>query len=107
MAWTRPRGRVASEKTGGGAGVSVVADRWLTIGPPGQPDVAFTLNVPGLPLFDPDTAGQVTAFVAQGKAGGFILSCDDCQAADGPAGAPARLSGPSSRRGRRWRAGGR
>jgi predicted enzyme related to lactoylglutathione lyase len=36
--------------------------------------------VPGPPLFDPDTARQVTAFVAEGKAGGVILASDDCQA---------------------------
>ena len=54
--------------------------RWLTVGPPGQPDVAFTLNVPGPPLFDADTAGRVADFVAQGMTGGFILACDDCQA---------------------------
>jgi catechol 2,3-dioxygenase-like lactoylglutathione lyase family enzyme len=54
--------------------------RWLTVGPPGQPDVAFTLNVPGPPLFDPDTAAEVLASLAQGKMGGFILACDDCQA---------------------------
>lgn len=54
--------------------------RWLTVGAPGQPDMAFTLNVPGPPLFDPDAADQIIALVAQGKAGGFILQCDDCQA---------------------------
>lgn len=54
--------------------------RWLTVGPPGQPDVAFTLNVPGPPLFDPDTAREVTASVAQGKMGGVIMACDDCEA---------------------------
>jgi catechol 2,3-dioxygenase-like lactoylglutathione lyase family enzyme len=30
--------------------------RWLTVGPPGQPDVALTLNVPSPPMFDPETA---------------------------------------------------
>lgn len=53
--------------------------RWLTVGPPGSPDVAFTLNVPGPPLFDDETAAEVLRFVAQGKTGGFILNCDDCQ----------------------------
>jgi catechol 2,3-dioxygenase-like lactoylglutathione lyase family enzyme len=54
--------------------------RWLTVGPPGQPDVAFTLNEPGAPLFDPDVADEVKASVAQGRAGWFILACDDCEA---------------------------
>ena len=53
--------------------------RWLTVGPAGQPDVALILNVPGPPLFDPDTAAHVAASVAEGKTGGFILACDDCQ----------------------------
>jgi catechol 2,3-dioxygenase-like lactoylglutathione lyase family enzyme len=54
--------------------------RWLTVGPPGQPDVAFTLNVPGPPLFDPEATEQVKAVMAQGRLAGFILACDDCQA---------------------------
>ena len=54
--------------------------RWLTVGPPGQPDVAFTLNVPTPPLFDKDTAEAILALLAQGRMGGFILACEDCQA---------------------------
>lgn len=54
--------------------------RWLTIGPPSQPDVAFVLNVPSPPLFDPATAEEVTSLVARGVMPGFILSCDDCDA---------------------------
>ena len=53
--------------------------RWLTVGPAGQPDVAFTLNVPGPPLFDQESADEVLRVLAQGKMGGFILNCDDCQ----------------------------
>jgi catechol 2,3-dioxygenase-like lactoylglutathione lyase family enzyme len=53
--------------------------RWLTVGPPAQPDVAFTLNVPGPPLFDQESADEVLRFLAQGKMGGFLLACDDCQ----------------------------
>ena len=53
--------------------------RWLTVGPPAQPDVAFTLNVPGPPLFDRESADEVLRALAQGKMGGFILGCDDCQ----------------------------
>ena len=41
--------------------------RWLTVGPAGQPDVAFTLNVPGPPLFDRESADEVLRFLAQGK----------------------------------------
>jgi catechol 2,3-dioxygenase-like lactoylglutathione lyase family enzyme len=53
--------------------------RWLTVGPPAQPDVAFTLNVPGPPLFDPETAAGILRDLAQGKMGGFLLGCDDCR----------------------------
>ncbi|WP_217914447.1 VOC family protein [Miltoncostaea marina] len=54
--------------------------RWLTVGPPGQPDIAFTLNVPAPPVFDEQTAAEVRTAVAQGRMGGFILNCDDCRA---------------------------
>jgi catechol 2,3-dioxygenase-like lactoylglutathione lyase family enzyme len=54
--------------------------RWLTVGPPGQPDIAFILNVPGPPLFDRETSEAVLAAVAQGRMGGFMLETDDCQA---------------------------
>ena len=53
--------------------------RWLTVGPPAQPDVAFTLNVPGPPLFDEETAAGLLRDLAQGKMSGFLLGCDDCQ----------------------------
>jgi catechol 2,3-dioxygenase-like lactoylglutathione lyase family enzyme len=54
--------------------------RWLTVGPPGQPDIAFILNVPGPPVFDPATAEAVLGMVAQGAMGGGMIGCDDCQA---------------------------
>lgn len=54
--------------------------RWLTVGPPRQPEVAFTLNVPAPPLFDPGTAAEVVGLIARGVMPGFILSCDDCRA---------------------------
>jgi uncharacterized glyoxalase superfamily protein PhnB len=54
--------------------------RWLTVGPPGQPDIALTLNVPSPPMFDPDTAAAVLDLVARGLTGGYMLATDDCQA---------------------------
>jgi catechol 2,3-dioxygenase-like lactoylglutathione lyase family enzyme len=54
--------------------------RWLTVGPVGQPDVAFTLNVPGPPMFDPATTEQLKDVMAKGAAGGFILGTEDCRA---------------------------
>jgi predicted enzyme related to lactoylglutathione lyase len=56
--------------------------RWLTVGLPGQSDVAITLmSVPGPPVFDADTREQLQALVAKGAAGGLFFSTDDCQAA--------------------------
>jgi catechol 2,3-dioxygenase-like lactoylglutathione lyase family enzyme len=54
--------------------------RWLTVGLPGQQDVAFVLNVPGPPVMDAETAGVLRDLVAKGVAGGFHFSTDDCQA---------------------------
>ena len=55
--------------------------RWLTVGVPGQPDVALTLmTVPGPPVFDAETSEQLKALVAKGAAGGLFFSTDDCQA---------------------------
>jgi catechol 2,3-dioxygenase-like lactoylglutathione lyase family enzyme len=55
--------------------------RWLTVGPPGQPEVALALlAIPGPPVFDGDTAEQVKTVVAKGAAGGLFFSTDDCQA---------------------------
>jgi catechol 2,3-dioxygenase-like lactoylglutathione lyase family enzyme len=55
--------------------------RWLTVGLPGQPDVALTLMaVPGPPVFDADTQDQLKTLMARGAAGGLFFSTDDCQA---------------------------
>ncbi len=55
--------------------------RWLTVGPPGQSDVAITLMaVPGPPVFDADTREQIKALMAKGAAGGLFFSTDDCRA---------------------------
>jgi catechol 2,3-dioxygenase-like lactoylglutathione lyase family enzyme len=56
--------------------------RWLTVGPPGQPDIAIVLMaVPGPPVMDAETAEQVRALMAKGFAGTIFLTTDDCQAA--------------------------
>jgi catechol 2,3-dioxygenase-like lactoylglutathione lyase family enzyme len=55
--------------------------RWLTVGVPGQPDVAVTLMaVPGPPVFDAETREQILALLAKGAAGGLFFSTDDVQA---------------------------
>ena len=55
--------------------------RWLTVGPVGQPDFAITLMaIPGPPVLDAETAGQVRELMAKGFAGTVFLTTDDCQA---------------------------
>jgi catechol 2,3-dioxygenase-like lactoylglutathione lyase family enzyme len=52
--------------------------RWLSVGVPGQDDVALTLMaVPGPPVFDEETRDQLNALVAKGAAGGLFFSTDD------------------------------
>ncbi|NLT06073.1 MAG: VOC family protein [Solirubrobacterales bacterium] len=55
--------------------------RWLTVGPAGQPDIAIVLMaIPGPPMVDDETAGQVETLMAKGFAGTVFLVTDDCQA---------------------------
>ena len=54
--------------------------RWLTVGPPGQEDVAIVLMpIPGPPVMDSETADQVRTVMAKGFAGTVFLATDDCQ----------------------------
>jgi len=53
--------------------------RWLTVGVPGQDDVALTLmTVPGPPVFDEETRSKLLDLVARGAAGGLFFNTDDC-----------------------------
>jgi len=55
--------------------------RWLTVGPSGQPDIAIVLMaIPGPPVMDEETTGQVRNLVAKGFAGTIFLATDDVQA---------------------------
>ncbi len=55
--------------------------RWLTVGPPGQEDVTIVLMaIPGPPVMDAETAGQVSDLMAKGFAGTVFLTTEDCQA---------------------------
>jgi catechol 2,3-dioxygenase-like lactoylglutathione lyase family enzyme len=55
--------------------------RWLTVGPPGQEDVSITLMaIPGPPVMDPETAGQVRDLMSKGFAGTVFLTTDDIHA---------------------------
>jgi catechol 2,3-dioxygenase-like lactoylglutathione lyase family enzyme len=54
--------------------------RWLSVGVPGQPDVAIALMaVPGAPVFDDETREQILALVSKGAATGLFFSTDDVQ----------------------------
>ena len=55
--------------------------RWLTVGPPAQPDIAIALMaIPGPPVMDADTGEQVRSLVAKGFAGTVFLTTDDIHA---------------------------
>ena len=55
--------------------------RWLTVGVPGQDDVALTLMaVPGPPVFDEETRAQILALMAKGAASGLFFEADDVKA---------------------------
>ena len=55
--------------------------RWLTVGVPGQEDVAIVLMaVPGPPVFDEETSSKLKDLVAKGAAGGLFFAADDIDA---------------------------
>jgi catechol 2,3-dioxygenase-like lactoylglutathione lyase family enzyme len=55
--------------------------RWLSVGVPGQQDVAITLMaVPGPPVFEEETRAQIHALLAKGASGGLFFTTDDCRA---------------------------
>jgi catechol 2,3-dioxygenase-like lactoylglutathione lyase family enzyme len=55
--------------------------RWLTVGIPGQQDVALALlAVPGPPVFDDETSATLKELVAKGAAGGLFFATDDVHA---------------------------
>jgi uncharacterized glyoxalase superfamily protein PhnB len=54
--------------------------RWLTVGVPGQEDVAITLMaIPGPPVFDEDTRKKITDLMATGASCGLFFATDDVQ----------------------------
>jgi catechol 2,3-dioxygenase-like lactoylglutathione lyase family enzyme len=54
--------------------------RWLTIGPPGQPELSLILSEPAPPVVDPEAAEQLLALTAKGAMPGGIFRTDDCRA---------------------------
>jgi catechol 2,3-dioxygenase-like lactoylglutathione lyase family enzyme len=55
--------------------------RWLTVGPPDQPDVNLILSVPSPPAIDAATVKPLLELVAKGALGPGILRTEDCRAA--------------------------
>jgi len=54
--------------------------RWLSVGVPGQTDVALALlPIPGPPVFDEETQNALKTIVAKGAAGGLFFSTEDVQ----------------------------
>jgi predicted enzyme related to lactoylglutathione lyase len=53
--------------------------RWVTVGPPDQPDMEIILLVPGPPMMDPESAEQCKALVAKGAFGIGAFETDDCK----------------------------
>ena len=55
--------------------------RWLSVGVPGQDDVAIVLMaIPGPPVFEEETRAQIHALLAKGASGGLFFATDDCRA---------------------------
>jgi catechol 2,3-dioxygenase-like lactoylglutathione lyase family enzyme len=55
--------------------------RWLSVGVPGQDDVAITLMaVPGPPVFEEETRKQIQDLLAKGASGGLFFAADDVHA---------------------------
>jgi catechol 2,3-dioxygenase-like lactoylglutathione lyase family enzyme len=59
--------------------VSMDTFRWLTVGPPGQPEFELILADPGPPMLDPESAAQIRAMVAKGALGAGVFATDDVQ----------------------------
>jgi catechol 2,3-dioxygenase-like lactoylglutathione lyase family enzyme len=53
--------------------------RWLTVGPPTQPDLEINLMALGPPL-PPEDVEPLSQLVAKGSMGAIIFTTDDCRA---------------------------
>jgi catechol 2,3-dioxygenase-like lactoylglutathione lyase family enzyme len=52
--------------------------RWLSVGVPGQDDVAITLMaIPGPPVFEEETRQKIQDLLARGASGGLFFATDD------------------------------
>ena len=55
------------------------AMRWLTVSPPGQPEINVLLERVAPPIVDPETADQIDALIAKGVGGTLFLEVEDCR----------------------------
>ena len=56
--------------------------RWLSVGVPGQDDVAITLMaIPGPPVFEEETRQKIQDLLSRGASGGLFFTTDDAQTA--------------------------
>ena len=74
-----------TEKLGWEVGVDVTMPemgdfRWLTVGPKDAEVSIVLMAIPGPPVMDEDTAGQVRELMGKGFAGTVFLTTDDCRA---------------------------
>jgi catechol 2,3-dioxygenase-like lactoylglutathione lyase family enzyme len=54
--------------------------RWLSVGLPGQDDVAITLmDIPGPPVFEEETRQKIIDLLARGASGGLFFTTDNAQ----------------------------
>jgi catechol 2,3-dioxygenase-like lactoylglutathione lyase family enzyme len=53
--------------------------RWITVGPPAQPEVNLMLSKPAPPAIDEDTAEQLLELIAKGAMGPGIIRVEDCR----------------------------
>ena len=54
--------------------------RWLTVGMPGQDFSIVLMAIPGEPMIDEKTGGEIKDLMSKGYAGTIFMSTDDCQA---------------------------
>src|SRR3989442_15364481 len=60
--------------------------RWVSVGVPGQEDVAIVLMaIPGPPVFTEETRSEIQSLMAKGASGGLFFPVGDC---------PGTLEGP-------------
>ena len=63
------------------ADVTMEGFRWVTVGPPSQPDLEISLIEPESGPLSPELTAKIRDLMAAGGMAGAILQTDDCRAA--------------------------